>query len=694
MSAAIKVPAIFTAIDKFTRPLQKMSAETKLFQANMARMERSWRNFGNTAMSVGRNALFFTAAVATPLIYATKMAVEFEDKMADVGKTTGMQGVALEKFGEQLLEMSTTTRTSIDDLVKIGEIGGQLGIAEKDLLSFTEAANKFNVALGGDFTGGTEDAIRAIGGLKTLFEQTRDLDVADSITRTGSALNALSSKGVLVPEVTEFMARIGQLPDAIKPTIQETAALGAVFNKLGITSEISSRALGDVLLTGAANLDAFSKQIGVSNQQTQEWINNDPIKFITELSRSFDGLSGTELSEALKSLKLQDSGSIKVIGALSSNLDMLAEFQGIANDEFKKGTSLLNEYNTKNSTSAAQWEILKNNLKAATITLGKAFLPVLVELMKSITPVIKSFGKWAKENKPLLTTILKIVAGLAAFSGAISIISFGLGGFSKIMTASIKLFTWYNSGTKAAMIATKLFSTTLMGMPLMWVIAGVAALVVGIYALTKSFKQVSTAEKVNNEVMTRMLENTAEERTQVMMLTTTLKHAEQGTQAYNDALAKLDELQPGIVEKYNLQEKSIKNIIAAEKELINAIMERAKMQAAQEILQEKFSAMFELQMKSSEEFNPFLFGGNSQLNEAIKQNEISQLQSEIDYLGSAIVQEQMKEVNPEQEKQSSLTENINKETITVDFKNVPIGTQITGTGGGAGFNMPSTSSTR
>jgi hypothetical protein len=53
--------------------------------------------------------------------------------------------------------------------------------------------------------GGVESASRSISGLKTLFKETRDIKVADAITKTGSAINALSAKGVSVPEVTEFI---------------------------------------------------------------------------------------------------------------------------------------------------------------------------------------------------------------------------------------------------------------------------------------------------------------------------------------------------------------------------------------------------------------------------------------------------------------------------------------------------------
>ena len=711
MSTAIKVPAIFTAIDKFTRPLQKMSAETKLFQAQMARMERSWRNFGNTAMSVGRNALFFTAAIATPLIYATKLAVEFEDKMADVGKTTGLQGHALEKFGDQLLEMSTTTRTSIDDLVKIGEIGGQLGVAESELLSFVDSANKFNVALGSDFTGGVEEAVSSISKIKNLFGSTRGLDIADSINRTGSAINELGAVGSGTSyNITDFALRVGALPDAVKPSLESILALGTYLEESGVDAQIASSGFAKLIELAGTDISAFAQQMNMTSEAATELFNKDSLAFIKQFSQTFKGMSGTELSAVMDDLGIGSMEAKKVIGALSTDtvdlatgMDRLTTLMMISNDAFSKGTSLQTEYNKKNSTSAAQWEILKNNLKAATITLGQAFLPVLVDLMKSITPMIKAFGKWAKENKPLLMTITKIVAGVAAFSGAISILSFGLGGFSKLMTAGIKLFTWYKSGSTLATIATKIFSTTLMGMPLMWVIAGVAALVVGIYKLTQKFKGLSAEERVMSEIQSRVNEKTASQIAEVKTLFFVLRNAEVGTVAYNDALEKINEIQPGIIEKYNLQAGALRDINAAEQELISSIQERARTEAAMDMLTEKYRELFDAQQKieefkSANDYNNMSGEMKSAFDRIVSQEEaeagIPEINKEINVLTKMATADKLDEVDPSETRANFMAQQISKEMITVDFKNVPIGTQITGTGGGGGFNMPSTSSTR
>lgn len=455
---AFVLPTIFTAVDKFTSPVQKMNKQMKAIS--------------QAAMQVSKTTAIMGAALLAPLIVAGNEAVKFEDRMADISKTTQISGKALNGLGEDILSMSTGTRTSIEGLQKIAEIGGQMGIQGREgILEFTDSVNKFNVALGSDFQGGVEEASRAIGGLNTLFKETRNLKVADSITRVGSAINALSSKGVQVPEVTEFVKRIGQLPDAIKPTIQETAALGAVFNKAGISAEIAARGVGDVLLTASQNAPKFAKQMGISVVELQKLIDTNPAEFLKKFSATLKGMPASKFGTLASDLKLGDVGSIKVLGTLASSMDKLTEFQKISNDEFTKGTSLLMEYNTKNETMAAKLARSKNNFEALSIIIGTELLPVIGDLINDVMPVVKQFTQWVKENKGLVKTILKLTLGLSALMFTISVVS--------------ALVAAYATVTAWATTVQAVFNGVMAACPLLWVVLSIMAVIAAVVLVVK-----------------------------------------------------------------------------------------------------------------------------------------------------------------------------------------------------------------
>jgi TP901 family phage tail tape measure protein len=422
-----KIPSVFMAVDKISATMNKMFASVKNFanksEAEMAKFERRLRSVSETSKKVAQKSAIVGLALAAPLIIAARDAIAFEDRMADVAKTTGLAGVELNKFGKDLLNMAPDTRTPIHELQQIAAIGGQMGVAKTELLGFTGAVDKFNVALGSDFGGGVEEATRAISGLRGLFKETRGMDVAQAITRTGSAINALSAKGVLVPEMTEFTARMGQLPDAIKPSQQAVIALAGVFNKAGITAEIASRGVSDILLTAAQNLPKFAKTMGMTTDAANKLIKADPAAFLVKFSESLKGMDAVKLSKTLKALKVGDIGAIKAVGALGSSTKMLAEFQKITNDEFARGASLLDEYNVKNNTTAGNVQKAMNNFKALSITIGTELLPVINDMLKQLMPVIKSMVAWAQANPKTVKTILMVVAGLSALSLIVSAVS-------------------------------------------------------------------------------------------------------------------------------------------------------------------------------------------------------------------------------------------------------------------------------
>ena len=418
------IPAIFTAVDKFSGPLSKM-------QNNAGNFASKIQNAGSTAMAVGRSTALLGVALAAPLIIATKAAVEFEDKMADVAKTTGLTGKTLEMLGKSLVDYSTTTRTSIDDLLKISEIGGQLGIAQKDLISFTKAADKFNVALGADF-GGVDEAVTQVGKIKQLFSDTRGLDVSASIMKTGSAINELGAMGAgTSANIADFTLRMGQLPDALKGSVTDTLALGTYLEELGINAEIGSGGLTRMLLVAGSKIDKFANQMGLSSIEAKKLLSQNPTEFAKKFAVSFKGLKPEVLAQKLEKLGIGTQETIKVIGALGSNVDRLTELQNFSNDAFAKGTSLQKEYDTKNKTTAAQMAKLKNTVKALTLEIGQAMLPIVKSLADALLPVIRGISKWMKDNPKLTETLVKITAGVAAFAFAVSGIAFAIGLYQK-----------------------------------------------------------------------------------------------------------------------------------------------------------------------------------------------------------------------------------------------------------------------
>ena len=406
--ANLIVPVIFRGIDRISQVVDNIDNRT----------QRLHKNLNKISAATGVAA----TAIAGGLLMSAKSAIEFQDQLADVAKTTGLEGKALEDYGNSILDLAKTTRSSIDDLTKIGAIAGQLGIAPENLAEFTKQANEFAVALGDDYAGGVEEAISSVGKLNKLFKDTKTLNPAESLQRTGSVLNHLSSVGsATASNMNDFLLRMGALPDALKPSYTETAALGATLEELGLNSEVASSGLTNLLIKAGEGVGAFAQQMKISSKSAQDLLNNNPAQFAVQFAKSFKGLNAVQIAKRLDDLKIKSNEVTKVVGLLASGSEIYAERLQQSNDAMREATSLTMEYATKNDTVAAKLKIAENNFEAMKITLGTQLLPVLAELLEMIMPIMSAVIDWIKENPKLAMTLGVIAGALYALSIALQV---------------------------------------------------------------------------------------------------------------------------------------------------------------------------------------------------------------------------------------------------------------------------------
>jgi TP901 family phage tail tape measure protein len=666
------IPAIFLAKDKMTATMAKMSSASKKFASESS---AKFKAAGQNAFAFGRKMAVTGVMIGAPLVLAGKKAVEFEDKLSDIGKTTGLQGKELTKFGDDILQMSLKTRSSIDDLATISEIGGRLGIAKKDLKAFTISANEFAVALGGDFSGGVEQAITQFGKVNALFKDTKNLDIATALKKSGSAFNALSAKGVNVEGLTDFSLRVGALPEAMRPSLASSAALGATLQKAGVDAQIASSGFSNFITKAAQNLPAFASQMKMSTNEARNLLNTDTAGFFAKFAESMKGMPADKMAVQLKNLGLNSLEVQKAVGAMAGSTDKYNELLKISNDQMKDGTSIGKEYNTKNNNTAGQMAKLKNNMMALAITVGNALLPVINELVSALMPYLSAMGKWMSRNKGTVKTIVLIAASISALSLAISGVSFVIGVFQKAMAVG-----------KIAMAG---FNLVMSMNPIGLVVAGIVALSVAVYALSKAFRTSTVAEQVNADVRERALEKTAEQRAEMQILFNTLRNAKQGTDQYKNALQKINDMSPGLVEKYKLQEKNIRNIAAAEKDLAAQIMKRAESEARAELLKEsvkKQMAIMEGRDNTLNENILSFFGADKY----VKSSQIIRAgaeQARQQELSKQIAAEQNPQsANPEQAKQESTLKNV----LNINFTGLAEGMQATANGKAIGTSSGGT----
>lgn len=187
--------------------------------------------------------------------------------------------------------------------------------------------------------------------------------------------------------------------------------------------------------------------------------------------------------------------------------------------------------------------------------------------------------------------------------------------------------------TKTVTAATWLWNTALSANPVVAITLAVGVLAAGVYALSKAFDTSTAAEKLNSEVKQRVIDKTADQRGELEALFATLKSVKKGSDEYNDTLKDLEKMQPGIVDKYNLQAGALDDINAAQREMIKNIDAIAQAEAWKEISKEKYKESFKKQAEGPgawEKMQSMALMGNYSAQE-LNQMKASQFKNDAQY---------------------------------------------------------------
>ncbi|MGM9509542.1 phage tail tape measure protein [Larkinella sp. GY13] len=395
----------------------KQNEVQKQLGTTLAEQPSRWKQVQNAVVAfVGSFTLLSVVQELFSFIKSgISQALSLSDAMADVSKSTNMTAEQVRNLSEQLDQIDT--RTAKEGLMEIAKVGGQLGIANDELLGFVESVDKAVVALGDEFTGGAEEAAKEIGALQKLFKETREMKAGDAINDIGSALNELGAAGsATAPVVADFTKRMGQLGD-LSPQISETMGLGAAFQELGLTAEIAAGGLSNILLTAAKDTHSFAQQLGLTETQMKNLINTRPNEFLVKLAESFRGIPADQVAKRLAELGIKSQEATKVMSLMKDQTQLVTKYQDLANKAMKEGSSLTGEFNIKNKTAAAEYEKSQKAIALLATELGQSLLPYLTKSTQGVIAfvnIIRAVPEFLSENK---TELALLGGALLAFNG-------------------------------------------------------------------------------------------------------------------------------------------------------------------------------------------------------------------------------------------------------------------------------------
>ena len=202
---------------------------------------------GISSVATGMIAANVLTGVARQLTSLSGAAISVESAMAGVTKTT--DGL-LDEFGK-LNYMGETLKTgfrelakeipmSVEELMHIGELGGQLGIAQDNLLDFTRTIADLGVTTNLS----TEDAAMSLAQLMNAMA-TNQTD----IDKLGSVIVDLGNNfATTEADIVGFASRIAGVGAIAGLSEADVMGISAAFSSVGIQAEAGGTAVQKVLM--------------------------------------------------------------------------------------------------------------------------------------------------------------------------------------------------------------------------------------------------------------------------------------------------------------------------------------------------------------------------------------------------------------------------------------------------------------
>lgn len=350
----------------------------------------------------------------------------YDDTLSSTEKYTGLTRKQVLELTEDLKKIDT--RTSIENLQKLAQEAGKLGITGKqDILDFVDAANTINIALGEDLG---EDAVLNIGKLAMMFGDDKKYGLKQAMLNTASAINQVAqSSSAAEPYLADFMARMSGAGKEAGLTQAQIIGLGAVMDQNMQEVEVSSSAITKLLMKMFQEPADFARMAGMDVKEfsriMKEDANEGLLLFIDTLSKK-GGLS--DLAPIFKDLQLDGVRAGQIISVLAGNIDNIRQQQENANQAYSEGTSVINEYNRMNENQAAALEKAKNAAALKRAELGEKLIPILTLVTKAegaFWSVLSKIPRLLNENKAWLfvvaAALLKYELALIRVNGRIAV---------------------------------------------------------------------------------------------------------------------------------------------------------------------------------------------------------------------------------------------------------------------------------
>lgn len=553
------------------KELKGTAAETRFSISKMA-------DGFNKYAAMGASVVASLTGVALTARKCVDEYAAMEEAEAQVIKYTGMTKNEVKELNEEFKAMDT--RTVREKMNALAGDAGRLGITgKKDVLEFVDAADKINVALGEDLG---EDAVKNIGKLAQMFGEDEKLGLRGAMLATGSAVNEVAQNSSAAEAyLVGFTARVAGAANQAKVAQGDILGYASVLDQNMQQQEMAATAFQTLMMKMYQTPAKFAKIAGQSVKEFSSLIKKDANEAILQFLEKLNKKGGLDqLAPMFKEMGLDGVRASGVISTMAGKIDDIRKAQKLANDAYRDGTSIINEFNVQNNTVQAGLDKAKKNFKDVRVELGEKLQPVMKYMITTGSLTVKGLSALVSVMWEYKGVILTVSAAVAAY------------------TLTVKAATlWAKAhalATKAAAAATALFNTVTKASPWGMIAAGVMAVISYFGIFRNKTNDVTRSIREMNKEM-------AGELAQMNTLFDALNRSNEGSQQRKDILNEINEKYGTYLPNLLTEKSSLDEIESAYQRINTKLQEQIVLKFKNQDVSEEMESATGKQMDAVEE---------------------------------------------------------------------------------------------
>jgi TP901 family phage tail tape measure protein len=392
--------------------MAQATASTKAFGASVLTAAQSHQQ-GFTTLGLAFTAV--AAGIGLAMKSAADAAIDFESSFAGIRKTVNATEPEFAALAQGMRDLAKEIPVNVNELNRIGEAAGQLGIQKDAILGFTRTVAELGVTT----NLASDDAANALARIANIMGTSQgDFD------RLGSTIVALGNAGASTEaEIVEFglrMAGAGKIAGLAETDI---LAIGNAMSSVGVQAEAGGTAVQKVLIAitsavaqGTPQVEQFAETAGMSAEEFANAWRTDPAEAFTAFVEGL-GLSGNQAIGILDDLGLTDQRLIRSFLSLANAGDLLRSSIDLGSRAWEENNALQQEAEKRFGTTASQIQIAKNKINDVAISFGQLLLPAIAAVMGALGDLASFIGELPGPVKAVALAVGALVSAMALLAG-------------------------------------------------------------------------------------------------------------------------------------------------------------------------------------------------------------------------------------------------------------------------------------